>query len=146
MAQLEKQTDNQIDYIDIDYEINRPATDPWTTHTRSFIEKNQYAVENSYRMWLQSKKYDYLRQPDFGGPLENMNQKYPFNQEGEVAVHDMIVEKTQENWPSLTLLRCDVKADIPNRKWEIKVVILDNVTKLPVTTGHSVENNEIAQF
>jgi len=124
-------TNNSINYVDIDYDIKRPPEDPWTTHTRSMIPRNNYAILNGYRLWLQSKRYDYVRAPTFGGLFENnLNDRVTLSPANEETVKAIIIEETGNKWPSITIIACEVKAIMANREWRIKIIAQDKETKL----------------
>ena len=128
---LNKSLGGSINYIDIDYDIKRSKNDPWTTKTRSTICRNDYAVLNAYRLWLQSKKYDYIRAPSFGGLFENnLNDKVYFSAENEGTVRQLIIDESNQKWPDITILDCEVKAIMSNREWNIKIICQDKNSKM----------------
>jgi hypothetical protein len=133
---LSKKMDNTISYIDLDFELKRPENDPWTTHTRSMVCKNDYAILNAYRLWLQSKHYDYIRNPDFGGFFENnLNDKFAFTPENEGAVAQALINESNAKWPDIIVLGVDVKCDLKNRAWIVNVTCQDKGTNMVFGTN-----------
>jgi hypothetical protein len=128
---LSQKMGETITYVDIDYDVKRPADDPWTTHTRSTICKNDYAILNAYRLWLQSKHYDYIRNPEFGGFFENnLNDKFAFLPENEGAVAQALINESNLKWPDINVLNCEVTCDIKSRGWIVHIIAQDKGTRL----------------
>jgi len=128
---------NTINFIDIDYEVRRPNDNPWSTRTRSIAPEGAYAILNAYRMWLQSKKYDYVRNPSYGGLFEySLNDRVSFNVDNEEAVANLVREETGKKWPGIVILDIVVKAIITERRWHIKIVCQDRGSKLILTDGN----------
>jgi hypothetical protein len=128
---LSSKMGDSIKYVDLDYEVKRSKDDPWTTHTRSTVCHNDYAILNAYRLWLQSKHYDYIRAPGFGGFFDNnLNDRFTFNVANEKAVSQALVAESAEKWPQITILECNVTCDMANRGWIVHIIAQDNVTKM----------------
>jgi len=131
---LHNKTNNAANYVDIDYDVKRPENDPWTTKTRSTICRNDYAILNAYRLWLQSGRYDYIRSPIFGGLFENnLNDRVQFGVAAEDTVRSIIIEESAQKWPDIIVVNCEVRALVPQRQWWIKITIQDRNTKLIIT-------------
>ena len=123
--------ENKLNFIDIDYNVSDPGTSHGKTHTRSMITKNEYALLNGYRMWLQSKNYDYIRMPYFGGLFSSaLNDRFHLSKDNEEAVADLIRTETEEKWPDINLLDCKVTANVSKREWLIRIVAQDKNTRL----------------
>jgi len=134
IKRLNNNLNNAINYVDIDYDIKRPEDDPWTTKTRSMILYSDYAILNAYRLWLQSRRYDYVRAPLFGGLFDMaLNDRVTFSVENEESVKAIIYEETAAKWPDITIIDCEVKAIIARREWHIRIVAQDKGTKLILT-------------
>jgi hypothetical protein len=128
---LSQKMGDTISYVDIDYEVKRPTNNAWTTHTRSMVCKNDYAILNAYRMWLQSKHYDYLRNPNFGGFFENnLNDKVAFSPENEGVVAELLVNESKAKWPDITVLDVKVTCNMKDREWIVQVVAQDKGSSL----------------
>ena len=125
MVDLFEEPEGKANVIDIDFDLKDDGS--WNTMTRSLIEKNSFAVLNSYRMWLASRRGDYIREsPDNSGYFQfALNNKYAFEKANEGNIKDDIIRLTAERFPLLRLVDCTVHANFNTRKWEIKVVIED---------------------
>jgi len=120
-----------ISYVDIDYDVRRPENNKWTTKTRSLICYNDYAVLNAYRLWLQSRRYDYIRAPNFGGFFDNnLNDKVSFSPDNEATVSQLIINESAEKWPDIVVLDCQVTCKYAERNWHIKIIAQDKKTKM----------------
>lgn len=125
---LEKPQGN-INLIDIDYKLLEDPDDPYTTSTRSMIETNYNALLNSYRLWLQSRPGDYIRSPDLGGMFTYaLNDKVQFTEENEDVVKNLVVSKSNEVFPDLTIVDCTVKRVLKDRNWDITITVQDKLT------------------
>lgn len=143
IKQLTDSMNNSIKYIDIDYRILNDPDDPWTTHTRSMILHNDYALLNGYRLWLQSKKYDYIRAADFGGLFSNqLNDKVYFSEENEEVVKQLILDESALKWPDIIIIDCKVKAIQQTREWLIHIIIQDKNTKLVMSDDNILINTD----
>ncbi len=115
-----------VNFIDIDYKLLEDPDDPYTTSTRKMVEHNFEAILNPYRMWLQSKRTDYIRQKNWGGLFEfALNDKVQFKTENESVVREMIISQSNEKFPDLSILDCKVKAVIRDRNWDVEIVVQD---------------------
>lgn len=125
MVDLFEEPDGKANVIDIDFDVVDDGN--WNTITRSPIEKNSFAVLNAYRMWLASKRGDYIREaPDNSGYFQfALNNKYSFEKANEDNIKADLIRLTNERFPLLRLVDCKVNANFSTRKWEIKVVIED---------------------
>ena len=118
-----------VNFIDIDYKLIEDPDDPYTTKTRKMVERNFEAILNPYRMWLQSKRDDYIRKPKWGGLFQfALNDKVQFKTENEDVVRDMIISESNEKFPDLNIIDCKVKAVIADRNWDIEIIVQDKYT------------------
>lgn len=125
MVDLFEEPEGSSNVIDLDFDpLNE---DGWNTMTRSLVEKNSFAVLNAYRMWLASRRGDYIREnPDDSGYFQYaLNNKYTFEKANEENVKNDIIRLTAERFPLIRLVDCQVKANQMTKKWEIKVIIED---------------------
>jgi hypothetical protein len=126
--ELNKKLTAPINYLDLDY--NALSPDPGTTqgktHTRTRVLHGEYAVLNAYRLWLQSRKYDYIRAPDFGGMFDSaLNDKFPFKKESEGEVQEFIRSESAEHWPQIEILDIKVTAELAKKNWIIHIFARD---------------------
>lgn len=115
-----------INFIDIDYKLLEDPDDPYTTITRKMVERNFEAILNPFRMWLQSKKTDYIRQKDWGGLFQyQLNDRVRLHPNNEETVRELIVSQAEEKFPELSIIDCKVEADVPNRNWKVDIIVQD---------------------
>lgn len=135
---LEKAVDHTIDYVDVDYELLDPrktaTSSPWTARlSRSTIMRNERAIANAYRLWLQSTEWDYIRKPSFGGFFRaNLNDRFPFSPESELPIKTSLIQESNLRWPDLVILDCVVKCGYPAKKWIVDVTIADKNTGMTI--------------
>jgi hypothetical protein len=129
-----KKFDNAVDdymkYVDIDYEVCNPrktaSSSPWTTSTRTTIMRNERAIANAFRIWLQSSKNDYIRNPGFGGFFDNnMNDRFPFDPSSEQGIEQALIAASALRWPDIEILDVEVKCVKERRSWKVRVAIMD---------------------
>jgi hypothetical protein len=145
LPKLQTIMENTINYVDIDYEVVNPkvnagdGSSPWTTRTRSTIMKNERAVANAYRLWLQGSHFDYVRRPGFSGFFDNqLNDRFQFDPSEEPSVAAALKEETKEKWPDIVLLDVQVKCLTDTRCWWVKVSIADKNTLLAETVESTI--------
>lgn len=124
MVDLFDEPESSSNIIDIDFDI---AEKNYETITRNVVEKNSFAVLNAYRMWLASRRGDYIREaPDESGYFQfSLNDKYSFESANENLIRQDIISLTSQRFPLLRVIECTVKANYATRKWDIKVIIED---------------------
>lgn len=115
-----------INFIDIDYKLLEDPDDPYTTITRKMVERNFEAILNPFRMWLQSKKTDYIRQKGWGGLFQyQLNDRVRLHPNNEETVRELIISQAEEKFPELSIIDCKVEADVPNRNWKVDIIVQD---------------------
>lgn len=132
-----------VNLIDIDYKLIEDPDDPYTTKHRMMIEKNYDAILNSYRLWLQSKKGDYIREKDMGGLFTYaLNDKVAFKPENEPVVSDLVISESKKFFNDIDVIECNVKCNVRDRNWDIEVVVLDKATGTPMVESLSINAEE----
>jgi hypothetical protein len=134
-----------INFVDIDYQIIEDPDHPYTTKTRKVIERNYEAIINPYRMWLQSKRNDYIRAPKFGGLFQfALNDRVQFLPENEGLVKQIIMDESAEKFPEIPVVGCDVKCLLAEKSWQIDIIVQDIYTKnvIPVSVNIEGEKDE----
>lgn len=140
---LLKEPQGTVNFIDIDYKLLEDPDDPYTTSTRKMVEHNFEAILNPYRMWLQSKRTDYIRQKNWGGLFEfALNDKVQFKTENESVVREMIISQSNEKFPDLSILDCKVKAVIRDRNWDVEIVVQDKYSNDVSVVKESIDAGE----
>jgi hypothetical protein len=129
--EINKKLVNPINYIDLDYNLIDPGNSQGKTHTRTTVLHGDYAILNAYRLWLQSRKYDYIRAPTFGGMFDSaLNDKFTFSKENESAVKEYLINESAEHWPTINLLNVEVTAEIAKKNWKIHILAQDKESGL----------------
>lgn len=139
-TELMTKPQGSVNLIDIDYKLLEDPDDPYTTSTRSMIETNYNALLNSYRLWLQSRPGDYIRDKDTGGMFTYaLNDKVPFREDSIETIKEMVMTDTRRIFPELAVLSVDVKRIVETRTWDISIAVQDTLTDNVMVTGLSVE-------
>jgi hypothetical protein len=122
-SKLQRGFDKNANYVDIDYDVG--------TGKYSAVIKGGGAITASLRMWLQSKKSDYHRRPDFGGFFGNLlNDRYALSPDNEESVRTELVAEINAKFPDVTVVAAEVRADMSKRGWIVRVVVQDLRTKI----------------
>jgi len=123
---LNNKLNTPINYIDLDYNLIDPGNSQGKTRTRNTVLHGDYAILNAFRLWLQSKKYDYIRAPNFGGMFDMaLNDKFPFRKESEGSVRDYIIAESALHWPQINVLEIEVTAELEKKNWLIRILAQD---------------------
>jgi|SRR5574344_309936 hypothetical protein len=141
---LIQKPEGSLNTVDIDYEVLSDPDDPWTVSTRSLEEVKYNAILNAYRLWLNSDKYDYIREPDIGGLFQNhLNDKVQFSTKNEDKVKEILINLTNEVFPNIEIVECNVTAVINKRQWKIEVIVKDKTTDMvtQITNAYSVDSS-----
>jgi len=143
LPKLQTIMEDVIHYVDVDYEVTNPktgpGTSPWTTRTRSTIMKNERAIANAYRLWLQGGKFDYVRRPNFAGFFDNqLNDRFEFDPSNEGGVAQALREESAAKWPDIQIVDVEVKCRFELRDWWVRVTIADRNTLLTDTIETSM--------
>ena len=101
------------------------------------------AVLNAYKIWLQSRKQDYHRQPNKAGFFDNLLNEYALEDASAELIKKDLIDQTKMKFPQVTVVACDVTLDKPGRGWKIKVVVKDNLTNM-VGYDMAVNNESIS--
>jgi len=115
-------------FFDINYEVISKSS------RRGTVLRDESAILNAYKIWLQSRGNDYVRNPGFGGFFDNnLNDRFKFSPESEEPIKSALIEETAAKWPDIQILDATVKCVMENREWKVKVVIMDKNTRAIAT-------------
>lgn len=123
LKELSSSLTKNINYSDLNY---RAGDDDVKTPSLSLGKP----VLNAYKMWLQSRKTDYIREPDAGGMCYDLFREYPFVEESGPLIEAEIRQKTAMYYPDVNILKLDIKCNMAKRSWEINIVVSDTTTGL----------------
>lgn len=124
MPELYKSVQKNIDYIDLSYKGVNPAK------PNDIVLHGGNPIINEYKMWLQSKPYDYIRRPDIGGFLWKEIFNFPFLPESEEEIEKYIIQETELNFPNIVIVSLKVTCNLSEKCWNIKVSVYDKITGL----------------
>lgn len=117
---LKNSLKESISYVDLNYKgIDSDG---------SVTVDNEKAVGDRYRLWLQTGTYDYHRNPNFGGFMEEYVIKRPLSEDNARYIETMLRSETHAKFPEIELVDCKVTPNFSQRRWEIKVSVLDKRT------------------
>ena len=121
-----KDLTKEIKYIDVDY---KGFNDKQIEKT---IVYNGEAVLNAYKVWLCSKRGDYLRNYNFGGFFQNCCNEWPYVPESADKIKEALIQATAQYWPTIKLLQCEVKMahQLSYPGWEVRVLPIETVTNM----------------
>ncbi len=95
----------------------------------SFSLSGTAAVKNKVMLWLVSSYGDYVREPDKGGPLENLLGKTLTTANKERIERSLTVAFTDFFLGDLELAGIDVSIDATNKMWKIRLIVSDPVRR-----------------
>lgn len=94
----------------------------------SITVENSKAVINRFKIWLQSGKYDYHRNPELGGFMETHVVKKPFTEDSCRQIEANLKAEAYKHFPEITVTNVQCVCNLAKRRWEIRVSVLDNKT------------------
>jgi hypothetical protein len=111
---------DSVKYVDVDWEVI-PSNSKYPS-----VCRDERAILNAYKIWLQSGAFDYIRNPNFGGFFDNaLNDRFQFSPDNEEAVASALAAETATKWPDINLVVVKVKCIYNDRRWEVRVVVQD---------------------
>lgn len=123
LKQLNKSLQKNIDYLDLDYRgVDKDVPSIELTKGSPLL--------NAYKMWLQSRSTSYVRNAGYGGFLTETIHQYPFTPDSENAIVEDLKSLTNQEWPNINLLECEVKCMAPKKYWKVRVAVQDKITDL----------------
>lgn len=117
---------DQINYTDLDFELKG---------RRGISVYYGDAMVVAYILWLRSMPGDYIRNPTKGGFFRNQLNRYPFSPDSASKIEDDLKAETNQLFPDIEII--DIKAECVygDRKWKIKVSIVDKNTGILGSTS-----------
>ena len=137
--ELLKKPGNSSSFIDIDPNLSK--RDNYISETNLDVTLRNYeAIVNPVKLWLQSRKGDYIRAKDWGGPFQfALNDKFAFTKENETNVSVYLKSELQMRFPELLVVSCKVECNLRDRSWDIDLTLQDTYSKTPVNLVESIE-------
>src|SRR5574344_2166721 len=121
---LQQTISNEINYTDLDFDLNGK---------RGVTVYYGDALIVSYILWLRSMPGDYIREPDVGGFFRNQLNRYKFDSSSESQIVEDLKTESKSEFPDI-----NVKCVFSERKWQVKVSVLDNNTGIIGSTVSSI--------
>lgn len=126
IVELSKSLQKNIDLVDISY---KGSTKSLNGEKKATLRGGQPII-NMYKMWLQSKSTDYIRNLGFGGFFENNLNEFPFDESSIPAIEEALRQETVKKFPDIRIIDIQIQCLYGSRKWKVKVVIADIKTGL----------------
>lgn len=138
IEELNERLQENLNYVDLNYSGIKEDKNGKKYIT---IDKGT-PVLNAYKLWLLSGPHDYIRKANYGGFFADNLNRYPFSPDSEETIQKDLVQVTNELFPTIQVLSCQVKCYPTLRKWGVKVMVADMNTGLiaadMVTNGESI--------
>jgi hypothetical protein len=115
---LQRGFDKNSNYLDINYEVldSRYPT----------VLKGGITITSALKMWLQSKRNDYHRNPGFGGFFDNMlNDRWTLSPDNEEEIKSNLILSIEKKFPEIKVIAADVRCDLVRRSWIVKLIVQD---------------------
>lgn len=138
IEELNERLQENLNYVDLNYSGVKEDK-----NGKKYITINKGTpVLNAYKLWLLSGPHDYIRKANYGGFFADNLNRYPFSPDSEETIQKDLVQVTNELFPTIQVLSCQVKCYPTLRKWGVKVMVADANTGLiaadMVTNGESI--------
>lgn len=138
IEELNERLQENLNYVDLNYSGIKEDK-----NGKKYITINKGTpVLNAYKLWLLSGPHDYIRKANYGGFFADNLNRYPFSPDSEETIQKDLVQVTNELFPTIQVLSCQVKCYPTLRKWGVKVMVADMNTGLiaadMVTNGESI--------
>lgn len=138
IEELNERLQENLNYVDLNYSGIKEDKNGKKYIT---IDKGT-PVLNAYKLWLLSGPHDYIRKANYGGFFADNLNRYPFSPDSEETIQKDLVQVTNELFPTIQVLSCQVKCYPTLRKWGVKVMVADMNTGLiaadMITNGESI--------
>lgn len=129
IKKLKSSLKDEINYTDLDFDLNG---------RRGISVYYGDAMVVAYIVWLRSMPGDYIRNPTKGGFFRNQLNRYTFSPDSAAQIQDDLKSESEQLFPDIEIL--DVKAECVygDRKWKVKVSIVDKNTGIFGSTSVSM--------
>lgn len=95
----------------------------------AFSLQGTEAVKNKVMLWLISTYGDYVREPDKGGPLENLIGRTFTEENKKIVERSLSVAFTDFFQEDLELIAAVVTMDVDSKRWVIKIIVRDPIRR-----------------
>lgn len=129
IKKLRDSLQDQINYTDLDFDLNG---------RRGISVYYGDAMVVAYILWLKSMPGDYIRNPTKGGFFRNQLNRYPFSPDSASQIEDDLKAETAKIFPDIEVLEVKAECVYGDRKWKVKVSILDKNTGILGSTNVSM--------
>ena len=129
IKKLRDSLQDQINYTDLDFDLKG---------RRGISVYYGDAMVVAYILWLKSMPGDYIRNPTKGGFFRNQLNRYPFSPDSASQIEDDLKAETAKIFPDIEVLEVKAECVYGDRKWKVKVSILDKNTGILGSTNVSM--------
>ena len=129
IKKLRDSLQDRINYTDLDFDLNG---------RRGISVYYGDAMVVAYILWLKSMPGDYIRNPTKGGFFRNQLNRYPFSPDSASQIEDDLKAETAKIFPDIEVLEVKAECVYGDRKWKVKVSILDKNTGILGSTNVSM--------
>lgn len=109
-------------------EIKKVDIDIWKDKLTQVSYRD--ALLNVTKLWLLSRRYDRVRQPDWAGFFDGLLREYPMTEEGARRVESALSEAINEKIPDIIITSVKAVPDLVKKGWNVYVKTVDTDTNL----------------
>lgn len=133
IEQLKTGVKDLISYQDINY-LGVDKND-------SVIVTNETCLLQKMKIWLQSDINDYHRNPKLGGIIIQNARKMKLTQDNANALREIIRTEAELLFSDISIYDISVVPNIKQRRWEIKISVIDPRTKIADSSMYDNQNS-----
>ena len=133
IEQLKSGVEDIISYQDINY-LGVDKNDTITV-------KNENCLLQKMKIWLQSDINDYHRNPKLGGIIVDNARKMRLTKENADRLRELIKTESELLFKDISIYDISVIPNVKERRWEIKISVIDPVTKIADSSMYDNQNS-----
>lgn len=133
IEQLKTGVKDLISYQDINY-LGVDKNDSATV-------TNETCLLQKMKIWLQSDINDYHRNPKLGGIIIQNARKMKLTQDNANALREIIRTEAELLFSDISIYDISVIPNIKQRRWEIKISVIDPRTKIADSSMYDNQNS-----
>lgn len=107
------------------------------------VDSYRDALLNVTKLWLLSRRYDRVRQPDWAGFFDNHLREYKMNDEGAEKVATDLNEAIRGKIEDILITDIVATPHLESRSWDVSVTSTDTQTQLS-TFSSTVEEKKVS--
>lgn len=102
---------------------------------------NETCLLQKMKIWLQSDINDYHRNPKLGGIIIQNARKMKLTQDNANALREIIRTEAELLFSDISVYDISVVPNIKQRRWEIKISVIDPRTKIADSSMYDNQNS-----